>query len=93
MDKLFIVIVVYLAVMNFIGFYSMFSDKNKAKKGKWRTKESTLFLFAILGGSLGSNLGMRVFRHKTDHWYFKYGMPIILILQILLAFAIIYCVR
>jgi len=93
MDKLFIVIVVYLAVMNFIGFYSMFSDKNKAKKGKWRTKERTLFLFAILGGSLGSNLGMRVFRHKTDHWYFKYGMPIILILQILLAFAIIYCVR
>lgn len=90
MNKLVLVILVYLLVMNLIGFLSMGLDKNKAKKGKWRTPEKRLFLYAILGGSIGSNLGMQVFRHKTDHWYFKYGMPLILILQILLAFALIY---
>ncbi len=88
MDRLIIVLLVYLLVMNLIGFYSMYSDKNKAKKGKWRTKEKTLFLFAILGGSIGSIAGMQVFRHKTDHWYFKYGMPLILVLQILLVVGI-----
>lgn len=60
----------------------MFFDKQKAKRGKWRVPEKTLFLFALLGGSLGTTLGMNVFRHKTKHWYFKFGMPLIFILQI-----------
>lgn len=76
---------VYLLAVNIVGFALMGSDKKKAKKGAWRIPEATLFLAAILGGSIGSILGMQVFRHKTQHWYFKYGMPAILILQ--LAFA------
>ena len=59
-------------------------DKHKAKKNKWRIPEALLFLFAFLWGSIGTTLGMHVFRHKTRHWYFKYGMPLILILQIVL---------
>ena len=76
------IILIYLLIINFIGFCAMFLDKRKAKKGKWRIPEKTLFLFAFLGGSLGTTLGMRMFRHKTKHWYFKFGMPLILITQI-----------
>ena len=76
------IILIYLLIINFIGFCAMFLDKRKAKKGKWRIPEKTLFLFAYLGGSLGTTLGMRMFRHKTKHWYFKFGMPLILIVQI-----------
>lgn len=76
------IILIYLLVINFIGFCAMFLDKRKAQKGKWRIPEKTLFLFAFLGGSLGTTLGMRVFRHKTKHWYFKFGMPLILLIQI-----------
>jgi uncharacterized membrane protein YsdA (DUF1294 family) len=70
--------------MNLIGFFAMFLDKQKAKRGKWRIPEKTLFLLAIIGGSLGTTLGMNIFRHKTKHWYFKFGMPFILIVQIVL---------
>ena len=75
---------IYLLIINLIGFFAMFLDKQKAKRGKWRISEKTLFLFAIIGGSLGSTLGMHLFRHKTKHWYFKLGMPLILIIQIIL---------
>ena len=77
-------ILIYLGIINLIGFFSMFLDKQKAKRGKWRIPEKTLFLLAIIGGSLGTTLGMHVFRHKTKHWYFKFGMPMILIVQIVL---------
>lgn len=62
----------------------MFLDKQKAKYNRWRIPEKTLFLAALLGGSLGTTLGMEICRHKTKHWYFKYGMPLILIVQIIL---------
>ena len=75
-------LLIYLLLINFTGFFAMFLDKQKAKKGKWRIPEKTLFLFAFLGGSLGTTLGMHSFHHKTKHWYFKFGMPMILILQI-----------
>lgn len=75
-------LLIYLLLINLTGFFAMFLDKQKAKKGKWRISEKTLFLFAFLGGSLGTTLGMNTFRHKTKHWYFKFGMPLILILQI-----------
>ena len=68
--------------MNCIAFALMGIDKDKARKGAWRIPEKSLFLSAILGGSIGAILGMQTFRHKTQHWYFKYGMPLILILQI-----------
>ena len=61
-------------------------DKRKAIKRAFRIPEATLFLIAILGGSIGSILGMYTFRHKTRHWYFVVGMPAILILQIGLLF-------
>ncbi len=62
----------------------MFLDKRKAKKHKWRISEKTIFLIALLGGSLGCLLGMNIFRHKTKHWYFKFGLPTILILQVVI---------
>ena len=76
------ILLIYLLIINLIGFCAMFLDKRKAKRGKWRIPEKTLFLFAFLGGSLGTTLGMHVFHHKTKHWYFKFGMPLILIIQI-----------
>jgi uncharacterized membrane protein YsdA (DUF1294 family) len=83
------VIAVYFAVMNLAGFLIMGIDKRKAVNKLWRIPESTLFIIAIIGGSIGSIIGMQVFHHKTRKWYFVYGMPFILILQILLAVAII----
>lgn len=77
-------ILIYLGIINLIGFFAMFLDKQKAKRGKWRIPEKTLFLLAVIGGSLGTTLGMHMFRHKTKHWYFKLGMPLILIVQIIL---------
>ena len=77
-------ILIYAAIINIVGFFSMFIDKRRAKKNQWRIPEKTLFLLAILGGSIGSNIGMRLFRHKTKHWYFVYGMPAILIIQIII---------
>lgn len=79
----------YLCIMNLLGFFIMFLDKQKARQGKWRIPEKTLFFTALLGGSLGTTLGMHTFRHKTKHWYFKYGMPLILFLQAILLFFLI----
>ena len=73
----------YLIAVNLIGFALMGIDKYKAKKRAFRIPEATLFIVAIIGGSIGSIIGMYAFRHKTRHWYFVYGMPAILILQIL----------
>ena len=60
-------------------------DKSRAKRGVWRVPERTLFLLPLLGGSIGALLGMRIFRHKTKHWYFVWGIPTILLAQIALA--------
>ena len=77
-----LIVIGYLVVVNLVGFIIMGVDKKKAQKGAWRIPEATLFLVAIIGGSIGSIAGMQIFHHKTKHWYFKYGMPAILILQI-----------
>lgn len=77
-------LIIYLIFINLTGFFAMFLDKQKAKRNAWRIPEKTLFLFALLGGSLGTTLGMHLFHHKTRHWYFRFGMPVILILQIVL---------
>ncbi|MBD5488606.1 MAG: DUF1294 domain-containing protein [Lachnospiraceae bacterium] len=81
-------IIVYLVVINFISFIMMGLDKYKAKKRAWRIPESTLFVLALIGGSIGSIAGMHLFHHKTRHWYFLYGMPAILIIQILIVIAL-----
>ena len=77
-------LLIYLAVMNILGFALMGTDKSRARNGKWRIRERTLFLFSLLGGSIGTLTGMYVFRHKTKHWYFVIGMPLILIIQLAL---------
>lgn len=81
-------LIIYLLIVNIIGFAMMGIDKRKAIKGAWRISEASLFLAAILGGSIGSILGMEIFRHKTKHWYFKYGMPAILIIQLVAAYSL-----
>ena len=79
-----IILLAYLFVINLIAFILMGADKKRAEKKRWRIPEKTLFLTAILGGSLGSVLGMQVFRHKTKHWYFALFMPLILLAHIAL---------
>ncbi len=74
----------YIVVINLIGFIVMGMDKRRAKKHAFRIPEATLFTIAVIGGCIGSIIGMRYFHHKTRHWYFVYGMPLILILQIAL---------
>ena len=75
----------YLVIVNLVAFLMMGSDKRRAKKdGARRISEKALFLSALLGGSAGAILGMRLFRHKTKHWYFVWGMPAILLLQLAL---------
>ncbi len=71
----------YLAAANLAAFAAFGVDKRRAKRGAWRIPERTLFLLAILGGSIGAFLGMHVFHHKTKHWYFRWGIPAILLLQ------------
>ena len=73
---------VWLIVINLVGFIQMYVDKQKARKDKWRIPEKQLFLVALVGGSVGSILGMYTFRHKTKHKSFVIGMPAILILQV-----------
>ena len=77
--------IIYLIVINIIGFYVMWSDKRKAQKGKWRIPENTLFLITLLGGGIGTIAGMYTFRHKTQKLKFTIGLPAILILEIVLA--------
>ena len=79
----------YFIVMNVLGFALMGIDKRKAQRSAYRIPEATLFTIAIMGGSLGSVLGMYLLRHTTKHWYFKLGMPIILVLQVALAVLLI----
>lgn len=74
----------YIILINFIGFVMMGIDKQKAKKRAFRIPEATLFSIAIIGGSIGSIIGMYTFHHKTRHHKFTIGMPLILIVQIIL---------
>ena len=77
-------IVGYLICINLAGLTSMWLDKRKAIRHQWRIPEATLFLIALLGGSLGSIIGMQLFRHKTRHWYFVCGMPAIFFIELAL---------
>lgn len=82
-------ILLYLFIINAVSFLLMLADKQKARKNLWRIPERTLFTAALFGGSVGSILGMYLFRHKTKHWYFVLGMPAILLVQIALAYLIL----
>ena len=74
----------YLLAINAVTFIVYGIDKYKAKKAKWRISEATLLLLAVLGGSVGAWMGMKVWHHKTMHKKFKYGIPAILLIQIAL---------
>ena len=78
------VLLYYLIVINIVTFLVYGIDKWKAKQGNWRISEATLLILAVIGGSIGALLGMKVWRHKTMHKKFKYGLPLILIIQIIL---------
>ena len=77
-------IIIYLLGINALGFLAMGFDKWKAKRGRWRIPEDSLFMFTILGGGIGTIAGIYTFRHKTQKLKFTVGMPAILILEILL---------
>ena len=74
----------YLLAINVVAFIMYGIDKYKAKKAKWRIPETTLLLLAVLGGSIGAWMGMKVWHHKTMLKKFKYGIPAILLIQIAL---------
>lgn len=87
-------IIVYFVLINIFAFAITVIDKNKAKKGKWRIRESTLFAAAALGGSVTMLVTMKKIRHKTKHKSFMLGIPVIIVAQLLLVGLIIYvCVR
>ena len=80
-------ILLYLVMINLIGFLMMWSDKRRAKWGKWRIPEQTLFIVTALGGGIGTIAGMYTFRHKTKKLKFTLGLPALVILEIV---AIVY---
>lgn len=84
------IILIYLAVMNVVTFFMYGVDKWKAKRSKWRVSEAVLILMAVLGGSVGAWLGMKAWRHKTQHKKFRYGLPFILVAQIAIVIWIAY---
>ena len=80
--------VLYLIAVNIAGFAAMGIATRRAKNRAYRIPEANLFLLAIIGGSLGSILGMHLFHHKTRHLYFLYGLPAILVVQLLIVIAL-----
>lgn len=82
--KLITYLIIYLIVINIVGFLAMLIDKKKAEKGRWRIKEGTLMMLTLLGGGIGTIAGMYIFRHKTKKLKFTVGMPTILIVEIVL---------
>lgn len=77
-------LIYYLSFINLVTFFVYGIDKYKARKGKWRISEATLLIMAATGGSIGAWFGMKTWHHKTKHKKFKYGVPAILLLQIVL---------
>ena len=84
MNTLYSYVAYYLLAINAVAFIVYGIDKYKAKKAKWRISEATLLLLAVVGGSIGAWMGMKVWHHKTMHKKFKYGIPAILLIQIAL---------
>ncbi|QZY57500.1 DUF1294 domain-containing protein [Crassaminicella profunda] len=80
----------YLLMINLYGFFITLIDKYKAKKEKWRIRERTFFIIAILGGAAGVMMGMTMFRHKTQHKTFYVGIPIIYIFNMICTLLFIY---
>lgn len=88
--ELWLLLGLYLLAVNLAAFAMMGLDKGRARRGRWRIPEKRLFLPVLLGGGLGGVLGMCLFQHKTRHWYFRYGFPLLLAVQ-LLALGQLWC--
>ena len=82
------ILMIYLFIINAAGLLLMLIDKGKAVKKAWRIPEATLMTVAVIGGSLGTLIGMRLFRHKTKHPKFSVGIPLLLVIHILLVIRI-----
>ena len=80
----------YIGIMNLVGFAIMGIDKSKAKRNAWRIPEATLFFVTLLGGGIGSTLGMHFFRHKTKHTKFTVGVPLLCVLWIIIITVLLY---
>lgn len=78
-------LIIYILIINIIGFIICRIDKIRSKKKEWRIAEKTFFIIAALGGAIGVYSGMYFFRHKTKHWYFVVGIPVIFIAELTLA--------
>jgi len=83
-------VIIYLLTINVATFFTYGIDKLKAKKNMWRISEPSLLLLAVLGGSIGALLGMKIWRHKTMHKKFKYGIPAIILIQVLIIGLILF---
>lgn len=81
-STIILVAVAVVVIMNIVSFALMGHDKRCARQGKWRVPEKSLFLVTACFGGLGGMLGMKVFHHKTQHWYFRVFFPVLLIVQI-----------
>ncbi len=75
-----------LALINLTGFIVVAADKYRARKRKWRIPEATIFMIAAAGGSIGVYSAMFIYRHKTRHWYFMSGIPLIILIQIVISY-------
>ncbi len=84
------IILFYLLAANLLTFVTYGIDKYKARHNHWRVREASLLLLAALGGSIGALLAMRVFRHKTQHKKFRFGVPAILLVQLVIAAFLYY---
>lgn len=82
MPVLTVILILWLLIINAVAFAMFGIDKRRARNRAWRISERALFLPAILGGSLGALCGMHLFRHKTKHWYFRCGLPLLLLLHL-----------
>lgn len=76
----------YGIIINLIGLFVMYEDKRRARKHLYRIPERTLFFVSLMGGSIGTWAGMYLFHHKTKHWYFVVGMPLILVIHLFYAY-------
>jgi len=81
-EELWQLLGLYLLAVNVAAFLLMGADKGRARRGVWLVPERSLFLPVLLGGALGGVMGMQVFSHKTRHWYFRFGFPLLLIVQL-----------
>ena len=90
MTKIILALSLYIVAINIIAFFLYGIDKWKARHDKWRVTEARLITISLLGGSLGAYLGMKTWRHKTQHPKFRYGLPLILFLHLAAALAALY---